>query len=66
MARKFSQRHYIAVADALVEAYRHPAIDSDLETRGIHKARASFVKLFSADSGKFDSGKFHKYIEGKV
>lgn len=54
MARKFSQRHYRAIADTL----RHCAVDCDLlNVRNRHEAMArvesSLADLFASDSGKF-------------
>jgi hypothetical protein len=72
MARTFTQKHYIAVADALVEAYQHPAVttgvlrteaESRSVTLGINLVRGAFVGRFTADSEKFDGQKFHRYIE---
>ena len=67
MARTFTQKHYIAVADALVEAYQHPAVttgvlrteaESRSVTLGINLVRGAFVGRFTADGQKF-----HRYIE---
>jgi len=75
MARQFTQKHYVAVADALVEAYRHPAISTSvLYTEGAHNAarlginlvRAEFVRMFSQDATEFDCDKFHKHIETRL
>lgn len=54
MARKFSQRHYRAIADTL----RHCAIDCDLlKVRNRHETLArvesDLAELFASDSGKF-------------
>jgi len=77
MARTFTQKHYIAVADAIVEAYNAPdhigtrlAPDARGKQRyavtlGVGKVEAQFVGLFLADSEKFDFNKFHKYIEAR-
>lgn len=76
MARQFTQKHYTAVADAIVEAYNHPALviahkgmSTDAERRaarhGIALVEGSFVDLFLKDSDKFDCTKFHKHIESR-
>lgn len=65
MARTFTQKHYIAIADALVEAYQACDLDADTSvfaSLGIDKQRAVFVRRFTADSAKFDAVKFHCYI----
>jgi len=78
MARTFTQKHYIAVADTLVAAYNAPdhigtrlAPDALGKQRravslGTGKVLAQFDRIFSADSEKFDSHKFHKYIESRI
>lgn len=76
MARTFTQKHYIAAADAIVAAYNHPALviahkgmSTETERRaarhGIALVEGSFVGAFIADSEKFDCNKFHKYIESR-
>lgn len=78
MARMFTQKHYLAVADTLVAAYHsadhigtslRPDARGDVRygvTFGIGKVLAQFVGTFSADSDKFDCQKFHTYIENRV
>lgn len=77
MARQFTQKHYTAVADTLVAAYKHPALtiahkgmsteDQRRAARhGIALVRGAFVGVFIADSPKFDCEKFHKYIETRI
>lgn len=76
MTRKFTQRHYIAVADALVKAYQHPALaighkgmSTEAERHGarvgIGLVTSEFVRVFSEDSERFDFEKFQKYISDR-
>lgn len=77
MARKFTQRHYIAVADTIIAAYEaadHIGMsllpDKSGKVRyginfGIGKVTAQFIGTFSADSERFDCDKFHSYIKAR-
>lgn len=75
MARKFSQKHYIEIADIFKYQYLH---DKEIITLG-EKDRLEqsameqrtfnlmniFIKLFQDDSEKFNKDKFIKHIYGK-
>lgn len=76
MARKFSQKHYIEIADIFKYQYLH---DKEIITLG-DKDRLEqtameqrtfnlmniFIKMFSDDSEKFSKDKFIKHIYGEI
>lgn len=62
MARTFTQKHYIAVADAIVQATQWTRPDDHEVLRGISRLRNSLTSSFNKDSEKFDIKKFDNYI----
>jgi len=73
MARKFSQRHYIEIADVLVEATRRaqsirenhtdsPNVPFNNSAFGIQLVTEVLVDVFGHDSSRFDIQKFEQHI----
>lgn len=72
MAQKFTQRHYIAIADCIIEATR--LIDEAQrngqttagERHGVSIMRLALEDTFKRDSARFDHDKFQGYIAKRV
>lgn len=61
MGRRFSQKHYVAVAQLLNDAQPRP--HGPFEVQDYHKKLVDrFVTMFSHDSPRFDEQRFRKAV----